>query len=63
MTKVQFQKWVEYAVNIGLSGEAIADTILANHARPFDPQLAAMMQSLAASKLAIRAHLEKKFER
>lgn len=63
MTKEQFKKAVAGIMKLNLVAEATADAILARCFKSFDPQLAAMVQTLADTKRAIHDHVEKKRER
>lgn len=61
MTKNDFQWFVRNLIDLEKSAEVDANT--AREVRPFDPQLAAMVQTMADTKLAIHSHVEKKRER
>lgn len=61
MTKNDFQWFVRNLINLEKSAAVDAQT--AADVRPFDPQLAAMVQTMADTKLAIHNHIEKKRER
>lgn len=61
MTKDQFKNLVFHLRSFNVHAELDSET--ANSIRPFDPQLATLVQSVADAKLAIHGYIAKKFER
>lgn len=63
MTKEEFRFFISSLVDLNMIGSGESDLDVADDVRAFDPQLAAMIQTIGETKRAIHKHIEKKRER